>query len=180
MKTLLSTVMLSICTLTTTVNASEASPTVYVNQHVGFNVEGYKYDQPALPCDVDKNLVDLLVKNGNKANLSMQAVGTKEEIQNGTVPVVLVDIEQLALKHNKSYGKSNNFNLTKIGITAAVLKDGALTTAKHTCALTSEDNLTMPTDEILLNHANVEVCHEAQKCLEDLSKDVIDWAKPQI
>lgn len=172
--------ILIICTAGVASLAKATETTVYLNKNVGFNVEGYVYDQPALPCDVDINLIDQIVKEGSKANLKIDVVGTKEKIKNGIIPVVLLDIEQLSLRQAAAYGVSKNFNLSKIKVNAAILKGDNLVTANHSCAITSQDKFTMPTDKILLNHPEVEICAEAQKCLEDLSKDVIDWVKPQV
>jgi hypothetical protein len=180
MKKLFNITLLSACALVATVNANEAKPTVYINKNIGFNVEGYKYQQPAYPCDVDNNLVDLLIKESARSGLNMESVDTKEKIDNGSIPVLLIDIEQLTLRENINYGESKNFNLPKIQITAGILKGKELQTTKQTCVSARADNLTMPTDKIILNHANIQICAEAQRCLEDLSKDVVAWIKPLV
>ena len=180
MKKLIQITLISIFAFTANVNANETKPLVYINKSIGFNVEGYKYQQPALPCDVDKYLVEFLEKRGNKSGLNMEIVEGKEKVRNGTIPVLLIDIEQLVLRQSKAYGESNNFNLPKVQITAGILKGDNIQTAKHTCAMTSADKFTMPTDLILLNNPGIAICSEARKCLKDLSKDVIDWLKPQV
>lgn len=183
MKTLIYTLLISLCALTTSTNANEKSPLVYINKHIGFNIEGYQYDQPALPCEVDKQLVELLEKRGNQSNLAMEVVESKEKVKNGTVPVVLVDIEQLVLSENHNYGTDTNYNLPKIQITAGLLQGSDVQTAKHTCVIaTTSSPISLPTDKIVFDHpaATNEVCMRAQACIDDLSKDVIEWVKPQI
>lgn len=56
---------LSLNTGATIINATEIKPLVYLNKNIGFNIEGYNYQQPALPCDTDKKLVGLLKKKGD-------------------------------------------------------------------------------------------------------------------
>lgn len=161
-------------------HASESKPVVYVNQNMGFNIEGYQYNQPALPCDVDKRLAELLVKKGEKANLDIQAINSKEKIENGSIPVVLIDFEQLTLTESHNYGNDANFNLPKIQITAGLLKNEDLQTAKHTCAIAFSSPSSLKSDIVKFDNPGVSICTEAQKCLEDLSTDVVDWLKPQI
>lgn len=179
MKTLIYIALMSLCAFTT--SASETKPLVYINKNVGFNVEGYDYKQPALPCDIDNNLVNLLIKKGNKSSLNMEAVESKEKVRNGTVPVVLIDIEQLVLGEEHNYGEATNSNLPKIQITAGLLKGKDLQTTKHTCAIaTTQNELLMPTDKVTYNLPAGSVCIAAQKCLEDISKDIVTWLKPQV
>lgn len=181
MKTLLYITLLSLCMVNaTTLHAKDSNPLVYVNKHVGFNIEGYNYKQPALPCDVDKRLVELLVKKADNADIDMQIVDSKEKVENGDVPVVLIDFEQLTLGEDHNYGTEANFNFPKIQINAGVLKNQELQTAKHTCAIALSTPSVMPTDVVKYNVPAVSICTEAQKCLEDLSTDVVDWLKPQV
>lgn len=172
---------ISLFAVSLNINASEQKPHVYLNENIGFNVEGYKYKQAALPCEVDVNLAKLVLKKANKSGLNMEGVTSAKKVRNGTIPVLLIDIEQLSLRQGETYGKSKNFNLPKIQVTAAVLKGTDLQTAKHTCAMTSKDNFTMPTDNITLNSpASTQTCAIAKKCLKDLSKDIVEWLKPQV
>lgn len=181
MNKLLQITIISLCAFTTSISASETKPLVYVNKNVGFNIEGYDYKQPALPCDVDNKLVDLLVERGNKSNMNMEAVDSKDKVKNGSIPVVLIDIEQLVLGEDHVYGKSANSNLPKIQITAGLLKGKDMQTAKHTCAIaTASNDLIKPTDKITYKLPAGSVCIAVQKCLEDLSKDVVTWLKPQV
>lgn len=181
MKNFIHITLISLCAFTTTINAKETEVDVYINQNVGFNVEGYDYKQPALPCDIDKSLVDFVVEKSKSADIHMQAVTSKDKVQNGIIPVVLIDIEQLVLGDEHNYGESTNSNLPKIQITAGVLKGKAIQTAKHTCAIASTaNNLLLPTDKITYHIPPGSVCAEAQKCLKDLSKDVVEWLKPQV
>lgn len=181
MKKLLCITLICFCGITSSINAKESEPLVYINKDIGFNVEGYDYKQPALPCDVDKNLVNLLVKRSQKSHINMVAVEGKEKVQNGTVPVVLIDIEQLVLDESHNYGKSTNSNLPKIQITAGILNGKDIQTTKHTCAIaTTSSNLLMTTDKVVYHRPVGDICTEAKKCLEDLSKDVVEWLKPQV
>lgn len=181
MSKLIHITLISLCALTTNLNASETKPLVYVNKNVGFNIEGYGYKQPALPCELDNKLVNLLVEKGNRSNMNLEAVETIDKVKNGTIPVVLMDIDQLVLGEDHVYGKSANSNLPRIQITAGLLKGTDIQTAKHTCAIAStSDEAVLPTDKITYYIPAGAVCEAVQKCLEDLSKDVITWIKPQV
>lgn len=181
MKKILQVTLIGLCTFTASVSAMDKSSSVYINKGIGFNIEGYNYEQPALPCDVDKKLVELVIAKGNKANLNIEAVETEEKIKNGIVPVVLIDIDELALSKDHNYGVGANHLLPKIKITAGVLKGEDLQTAKHTCVVArTEHNSTMQGDIVKYNNMNVSMCSEVQKCLEGLSKDVVEWLEPQV
>lgn len=180
-RTMLPITLLSLILITPYVSANDKNSAVYINKNVGFNIEGYSYKQPALPCDVDNKLVELIVEKSNATNIKMESVATKEKIQNGKIPVVYIDIEQLALSKEHVYGESNLYNLPKMQITTGILQGKELETAKHTCAVasTSSEHI-MPTDVVEYDNLGITVCSEAQKCLEDLSKDVVEWLKPQL
>lgn len=183
MKTIINMYLLGVCAISTGISAhaSQNDKLVYINPNLGFNVEGYNYQQPALPCDVDKKLVDLVIKKGGKVNLQIETAETTEKIKNGTVPVVLIDIEELALSKEHTYGDESNYLLPKIKITAGLLKGKDLQTAKHTCAVAPSDNVAvLSTDIVKYDHPGVNICTEVQKCLEGLSGDVVEWLKPQI
>lgn len=180
MKTVFYIILITFCTTATNLHAYEDKPLVYVNKNVGFNIEGYNYQQPALPCDVDKRLIELLVKKANNANINMQVVDSKDKIENGKVPVLLIDIEQLTLGENHNYGGEVNVNFPKVQINAGVLKKQKLQKAKHTCEIALSTPSVMPTDVVKYNNPAVSACSEAEKCLKELSSDVIDWLKPHV
>lgn len=183
MKILLKTLLIGLGVITTSLNANAKPSDIYINKYVGFNVEGYSYQQPALPCDVDNKLVNLLAERGQKSDFAVEVVDTKEKINNGTIPVVLIDIEKLVLDEKHNYGVDTNYHLPKIQITAGLLQGSDIETAKHTCAIaTSSSQLVMPTDKVEFDHPaqTNTTCMRVQRCLEDLSKDVFDWIKPQV
>ena len=159
--------------------SAESANTVYINQNFGFNVPGYKYAQAEMPCDLDKNLVNYLIADSGKAQINMLAVSTADKVNNGQIPVLLIDVEQLALGENHSYGTTANGNLPKVQVTAAVLIGGQLETAKHTCAIANLNQLT-PSSDVLDLGVNLSICDATQKCLKDLSKDIVEWLVPQV
>lgn len=172
--------LISLCVFTTSIHANEKKPLIYINKNIGFNVDDYKYDQPAFPCKIDENLVDLLIDESNKSDIKMESVETADKIRNGTIPVVLIDIEKLVLGEEHKYGEKANSNLPKIQITAALLKGQDMQTAKHTCAIPIVNDSLMLTDVITYNRPAVAKCDAVSKCLEDISKDVVEWVKPQV
>lgn len=152
---------------------------VYVNQNFGFNVPGYKYAQDEFPCDIDKKLVELMISDSAKAHINMQAVSTADKVNNGTIPVLLIDIEKLALGKDFSFGTEAKDNLPKVQVTAGIIHGEELQTAKHTCAIATLNELT-PSSDVLDLGVYMSVCSATQKCLQDLSKDIVEWLSPQV
>ena len=168
--------------LTTAASSAPAEPErplAYINQNLGFNVPGYKYSQSSFPCDIDKELIKNLIEDGAEAGLDLQAVGTPDKIRNGKIPVIAMDIEQLVLGEEFKFGTRTNNTLPKVQVTAAVIKGDTMETAKHTCAIATLNEFT-PSSSVLDLGTTVTVCGATRKCLRDLSKDIVDWAAPQI
>ncbi|RYY73838.1 MAG: hypothetical protein EOO52_17715 [Gammaproteobacteria bacterium] len=156
------------------------SPLVYVNQNIGFNVKGFKYKQSEFPCNIDKAMVEDLVDKAKTQGLRFEPVSTAAKIRNGVVPVLLIDVEQLVLGSEHQFGTKQSSALPKIQITAALLKGKEMATAKHTCAIMSLNEFTPSSNVLDLGSNGVTVCDATQKCLKDLSKDVVEWIEPQI
>ncbi len=161
---------------------SAKAPLVYVNKNLGFNVKGYKYKQSEFPCDVDKVLVDNLVEQAHVNGIRMEPVGTADKILNGVIPVLAIDIEQLALGgEERQFGVKQGSKLPKVQVTAALIKGkDNMVTAKHTCAIMALNEFTPSSDVLDLGSNGVTVCAATRKCLKDLSKDVVQWIEPQI
>lgn len=160
------------------VSAAEA-PRAYINENFGFNVKGYNYSQSEFPCDIDKHLVKLMVEQGKKEGLVLEPARTADKIRNGVIPVIAIDVEQLVLDNKRSFGDNTNSPLPKVQVTAAVIKGNDLTTAKHTCAIATLNQLT-PSSNVLDLGTVSTVCSATRKCLKDLSKDIVEWAAPQL
>lgn len=157
------------------------APLVYVNQNLGFNVKGFKYKQSEFPCDMDKILVENIVAQGKSNGIRMEPVATADKIRNGVVPVLAIDVEQLVLGQNHQFGTERDSNLPKVQITAALLKGkNNMVTAKHTCAIMTLNEFTPSSNVIDLGSNGVTVCAATRKCLNDLSKDVVQWVEPQL
>lgn len=162
------------------VQVAAEPPQAYINEHFGFNVKGYKYSQSEFPCDIDKNLVGFLLEDGKKAGLNMEATSTAKKIRNGVIPVVAIDIEQLVLGSKEhTYGTQSHSTLPKVQVTVAVIKGEDLVTAKHTCAIATLSQLS-PSSSVLDLGTTSSVCSVTQRCLRDLSKDIVKWVTPQL
>ena len=160
---------------------SPTAPLVYVNKNIGFNVKGFKYKQSEFPCNIDKLMVENLVEKAKNNGLRFEPVGTADKIRNGVIPVLLIDVEQLVLGSEHQFGTKQTSNLPKVQITAALLKGkDNMVTAKHTCAIMSLNEFTPSTNVLDLGTPGLTVCDATQKCLQDLSKDVVEWIEPQI
>ena len=125
--------------------------------------------------------MESLIKRAKKNDIRLEAVATRDKIQNGAIPVVAIDIEQLVLGDKKyQFGTKQDSSLPKVQITAALIKNEKIVTAKHTCAIMSVNEFT-PTSNVLdMGTYGVSVCDATRKCLKDLSKDVIAWVAPQL
>jgi len=156
------------------------APVAYINKNIGFDVKGYNYKQSEYPCNIDKVLVDDLVEQSKVAGIRLEPVGTIDKIRNGVVPVLAIDIEQLVLGDQKrQFGVKRDSKLPKVQVTAAVFKGNDMVTAKHTCAIMTLNEFTPSSDVTDLNNG-VTVCQATRKCLQDLSKDVVEWMAPQV
>jgi hypothetical protein len=162
------------------ITAAAGGPKVYINEHIGFNVEGFKYAQKTFPCDIDKNLVAGLLEQGQKLNIPVEAVGTADKLRNGVIPIIAVDIDQLALgKKGFNYGKQKDRSLPMIQATAAVIKGDNLVTSKHTCAFATLNEFT-PSSNVLDMGTTTTVCKAMRRCVGDLSKDIMTWASTEL
>jgi hypothetical protein len=161
---------------------SANAPLVYVNKNIGFNVQGYKYKQSEFPCEIDSILVSNLIDRAQTQGIRLESISTLEKIHNGVIPVLAIDVEQLVLGSEKErqFGTKRDSNLPKVQITAALVKGkNNIVTAKHTCAIMSLNEFT-PSSNVLDLGNGVTVCSATRKCLQDLSRDVVEWIEPQI
>lgn len=158
------------------------APLVYINQNVGFNVKGYKYKQSEFPCDIDKVLVANLVERSHTSGIRLEPVATIDKILNGVVPVLAIDVEQLVLGGDKhQFGTKQSSNLPKVQVTVALIKGkDDMVTTKHTCAIMTLNEFTPSTNVLDLGGNGVTVCSATEKCLRDLSRDVVEWMSPMI
>ena len=157
------------------------APLVYVNQNIGFNVKGYKYKQSEFPCEIDKVLVSNLVERAQSDGIRLEAVATADKIRNGVIPVLAIDIEQLVLGgQDRQFGVKQSLALPKVQVTAALIKGDDMVTAKHTCAISTLNEFTPSSNILDLGSTGTTVCSATQKCLRDLSKDVLTWVAPQV
>jgi len=162
---------------------SANAPLVYINKNIGFNVKGYKYAQAEYPCEIDKTLVTNLIERAQVEGIRLESIGTRDKILNGVVPVLAIDIEQLVLGSEKErqFGTKRDSNLPKVQITAALVKGkNNIVTAKHTCAIMSLNEFTPSSSVLDLGSNGVTMCSATRKCLQDLSRDVVEWIEPQI
>lgn len=157
------------------------APLVYVNKNLGFNVKGYKYKQSEFPCDIDSVLVTNLIEQAKNDGIRLESIGTADKINNGVVPVLAIDIEQLVLGDEKQFGTKQQSSLPKVQITAALVKGkNNIVTAKHTCAIATLNEFSPSSNVLDLGSNGVTVCGATRKCLKDLSKDVVEWIAPQV
>ena len=164
---------------------AEPETQLYLNRNFGFNVEGYKYDQETFPCDLENKLVESLILQGSRKGLMIEAVGTSDKVFNSEIPVLAIDIDSLVLgssEHN--YGKRTRNTLPSVGVTAALILDyenAKYDTAKHSCAIATIQEVGPSGSNVLdLGTYGTTVCSATHKCLGDLSKDIIEWIRPQL
>lgn len=175
-------VLISVFYCLISASAWAVEPTnAYINQNIGFNVPGYKYTQSEFPCKVDKVLVEEITKRGAKEGIHIEPVTTIDKIQNGVIPVIAIDIEKMVLGNDKAsqFGTSTG-DLPMMQVTAAIVKGSDVITAKHTCAIVNLNEFTPSTNVLDLGTPGVTYCKGMRKCIRELSKDVVDWAGPQL
>ena len=174
------------CSSTVSLAQQESRPElrqVYINENFGFNVEGYKYEQSELPCEIDRVLVEKIIQRAPSSGLDVEAVHTADKIHNGEVPVLAIDIEALVLGSEEyTYGTHHTSNLPSVRVTAALF-DKALpngfSNAKHSCAIATLNELTSSSNILDMGTGHT-VCSATRRCLTDLSNDIIDWVAPQL
>lgn len=158
---------------------ADQKPDIYLNQNLGFNIKGFSYQQSDFPCEIDKTLVLSLISQSKKEGIRMEPTGSPDKIFNGVIPVLAIDIEELVLNEKFRFGSKAKSNLPRVGVTAAIIKgeNGKDTvTAKHTCAIATLKEFT-PSSNILDMGTTTTVCKATQKCLRELSKDVVQWVE---
>ena len=170
-----------IATAENTIALDANAPLVYVNKNIGFDVKNYKYKQKEFPCDLDKVLVSELVESSKNQGIRLEPVGTIDKIQNGVIPVLAMDVEELVLGSEKrQFGTKSKTGLPKVKITAALFKNkNDFVTAKHTCAIMTLNEFTPSTNVVDLGSTTT-VCGAMRRCLHDLSKDVVEWYSPLV
>lgn len=169
--------------LATAASAQERTPQIYLNENLGFNIEGYNYAQDELPCEIEEGLVSKILERAAKRGLVMQAVSTADKIQGGDTPVLAIDIEGLALGSEEfTFGMDSSSNLPAVKVTAGLIhatEPNSLVTASHSCAFASLTEFT-PSSNVLDMGTTHTVCSATQKCLNDLSNDILQWVAPQL
>ncbi len=162
--------------------SSDATPDIYLNQNLGFNVEGYNYAQSEFPCEINTTLVNKIVERATEKGIRMEAAGTADKLLNGKVPVLAIDIEALALGSDFTFGTETRSNLPSVKVTAGLIDEklpGGAVTAKHSCAIATLNQLT-PSSNIMDLGTTHTMCSAAHKCLNDLSNDIVEWVSPQL
>lgn len=163
-------------------NRTTARPAqIYLNENLGFNIEGYNYAQEQLPCEIEKTLVLSLLERAEKQGLAMQAVNTADKIRAGDIPVLAIDIEGLALGSEEfTFGMKSNSKLPAVKVTAALIhatEPNSVVTASHSCGFSSLREFTPSSNVLDMGTAHT-VCSATHKCLNDLSNDIVEWLVP--
>ncbi len=170
--------LLACCFIALQAQANQ-SPEMYLNQNLGFNIPGFNYQQSDYPCELDKVLVLSLIERSKKEGIDMQPTGDPDKILNGKLPVLAIDVEELVLNKDFRFGSKSKSNLPRVKVTTALIKgqDGKDTvTAKHSCTIATLNEFT-PSSDILDMGTTATVCKATQKCLRELSKDIVQWVE---
>jgi hypothetical protein len=179
---LLAISLLSGCS-TTKPYLSPDAPLVYVNESLGFDIPGFKYDQTLIPCKIEPYIIESLIASGAEKNLRIEGVRTEQKIYNTVgVPVLAIDITDLVLAgKNKKIGTKSETDLPRIQVKTALIdrKKNSIVEANHSCAVLQLNEFT-PSSNILDLGTNKTVCSAARECIDRLSKDVINWLVPLV
>jgi hypothetical protein len=158
---------------------ADSRPDVYLNKNLGFNIKGFKYTQNEFPCDLDKILVENLVEVGAQQRLNIEATDSAAKVRNGSIPVIAIDIEQLVMGEKLKLGTKTRSNLPKVQVAVALVKGERYEETKHSCVIATLNQFS-PSSSVLDLGSSTTICSATRKCLRDLSKDIIQWIKPQI
>lgn len=163
---------------------ADTAPQIYLNENLGFNVEGYNYAQTEYPCAIDKVLVQKIIERGQSDNLRIEAVSTPEKIHNADIPVLAIDIDALVLGSEEfTFGTRSSSNLPSVRVTAALIDESlpeGFVSARHSCAIATLNELAPSSSVLDLDAGGHTVCSATHRCLNDLSRDIVRWVKPQI
>lgn len=168
--------------MSVTAFADNSRPQVYLNENLGFNIKGFNYKQSQFPCEIDKHLIEGLVQRSKDKGLMMEPVSTADKIFNGEIPVLAIDVEELVLNKEFRFGSKSTSNLPRVKVTAALIrgKEGKdVVMAKHSCAIATLNEFT-PSSNVMDMGTAATVCSATRKCLNELTKDVVQWVEPQI
>ncbi|MDU0355253.1 hypothetical protein RS130_16280 [Paraglaciecola aquimarina] len=172
--------------MTGSTGASTDSTSLYLNRDLGFNVEGYNYQQKEFPCDVDKVLVKDIVARGTKQNLTIETVATGDSIPQSTAPILAIEIDHLNLgKKGFNFGNTKAKNaLPSMKVTVGLIRNeeqGGTLLAEHSCAILTLNQVSPANSSILdMGTYGLSVCDVTHKCLTDLSHDIVDWVTTQL
>ena len=172
------------CCSTSVWSESEAT-LIYINENLGFHVEGYNYNQSEFPCDLDKSLVEQVIQRGAKENLRIEPVNTQEKLRNGRIPVLAIDIESLILGSEEfTFGTRSESKLPHVGVTVALFAEHlpeGFSAAEHSCSILTPNDLVPSSSVLDMGTYGHTVCSVIRtKCLNRLSKDIVQWVLPQI
>lgn len=163
---------------------ADATPQIYLNENFGFNVEGYNYTQAEYPCAIDKVLVEKIIERGQSDNLRIEAVSTADKIHNTEIPVLAIDIDALVLGSEEfTFGTRSSSNLPSVRVTAALIDESlpeGFVSARHSCAIATLNQLAPRSSVLDLDAGGHTVCSATHRCLNDLSRNIVRWVKPQV
>lgn len=165
--------------------AESEAPLIYINENLGFHVEGYNYSQSEFPCDLDKSLVEQIIQRGAKENLRIEPVNTKEKLRNGRIPVLAIDIESLILGSEEfTFGTRSESKMPHVGVTAALIAEHlpeGFSAAEHSCSILTPNDLVPSSSVLDMGTYGHTVCSVIRtKCLNRLSNDIVQWVLPQV
>lgn len=164
--------------------AETKPPQLYVNENLGFNVEGYDYAQSEYPCDLDKILVNNIVERASASGFHTEAAGTADKLHSSGAPVLAIDIDALVLGSEEfTFGTRSHSHLPSVRVTVALIKDDipdGFTTARHSCSIATLNELSPSSNILDLGAYGTTVCSATRRCLGRLSKDIVQWVTPQL
>ncbi len=163
--------------------AQSPAKQIYLNENIGFNVSGYNYAQAEYPCDLDKVLVEQIVRRGESQGIDIEAVGTADKLFSGERPVLAIDIDGLVLNEDFSFGMRTQSTLPSVRVTAALIKEDSpdgFITAQHSCSIATLSHFTPSSSVLDMGAYGHTVCSATRTCLRDLSRDIVRWVDREL
>ena len=153
---------------------------IYLNENLGFNIPGYKYKQTELPCEVDKYIVEQLIKDAPEKGFHIEGVTTRDKILNGEIPVLAIDIDGIYYgREGTGYGTVKRSDaLPSINITTAIFYGESgkqYKTEKHACGFASLAEISPSASSVMDLGTSKTICGVMKVCIKELNRDIFNW-----
>lgn len=166
--------LLSVYSAAVFANVAEAR--YYLNPHVGFDVEGFNYQQKQFPCRADSVLIERFEKRAGEYGIVFDTLHKPAKPLHNYQPLIAIDVTELVLTDDVAYGKNPQHPLPKMAINLAIVNGDDRVISKQSCAISSLSEFTSSSDILDMGTVTT-VCGALERCIGRLAKDSLQWIK---